>query len=159
MIFRAQENRWNVLLFHSSPLAQLIQNSSKHGNMIAAAVSFRFPGCNWLHDRDRLKRKQKGNYKTKRCLRQQLRNHPTFYTKGTDSLQQDRPISKRTDSRQWDRLKTKQKTDSTRKPGFTKLAFADAPKMRARRHIQNTPSAAHRWSNPWSQICSILEVQ
>ena len=60
MIFRARESRWNARSFDPNPLAQLAQNSNKHGNMIAAVVPFRFPGCNWLHSRDRLKRKEKG---------------------------------------------------------------------------------------------------
>ena len=102
---------------------------------------------NWPLGRNRLKKTKMGNYKTKRCSRQQPRNHLVFYTKGTDSIQQDRPLSKKADSRQRDRLKTKDWLDTQAR--IYKASVHSHSKMQARRHFQNIPDAARRWFIFW----------
>ena len=69
--------------------------------MIVVAVSFRFPGCNWLHDRDRLKRKQKGNFKTKQCSWQQLGLDDTHLGLGDYHLGLDNDISANMSEQRW----------------------------------------------------------
>ena len=100
--------------------------------------------CNWLLGKNRLKTKT-DNYKTKRCSGQQPQNHQVLYTTGTDSIQQDRPLSKRlTQDKETD---SKPKTDSISKSGFTKTWFRRCSKMRARRFTQKCtkccPQAVH----------------
>ena len=74
--------------------------------MIAAAVSFRFPGCNWLHSRDRLKKKAKRlNIKT--VFEATTPESLDILYNGTDSVPQDRPKNKKSDSKQRGRLKNK----------------------------------------------------
>ena len=65
--------------------------------------------CNWPLGRNRLKtKKTDNNYKTKWCSGQQPQNHLVLYTTGTDSIQSDRPLSKK------DWLKTKRQTQNKR---------------------------------------------
>ena len=86
-------------------------SESKHESEIATAVSFRFVGVTGPSAETDSKQK-------KTITRQNgvWGNNPriTWYSiqKGTDSIQQDRPLSKKTDSRQRDRLKTKDWLDT-----------------------------------------------
>ena len=74
--------------------------------MIAAAVSFRFLGCNWLHSKDRLKRKAK-RVNTKTVFEATTPESLNIRYNGTDSVPQDRPKNKKTDLKQRGRLKNK----------------------------------------------------
>ena len=100
--------------------------------------------CNWPLGRNRLKTKTDNN-KTRRCSGQQPLNHRVLYTTGTDSIQQDRPLSKKrlTQDKETD---SKQKTDSISKPGFTKLGFTDAQKCvpdASKKYTKCCPQAVH----------------
>ena len=100
---------------------------SKHEVWDSNSCFNRLCWCNWPLGRNRLKTKTDNNYKTKWCSRQQPQNHLVLYTTGTDSIQQDRPLSKK------DWLKTKRQTQNkrlTRHPSqdLQKLGFTDAQK-------------------------------
>ena len=74
--------------------------------MIVAAVSFRFLGCNWLHSRDRLKKKAK-RLNTKTVFEATTLESLDILYNGTASVPHDRPKNKKTDSKQRGRLKNK----------------------------------------------------
>ena len=91
MSLGTQESRRDVLSAQSNSLALMLKASMKFE--IATAVSIGSVGATGPSAEIDLKTKT-GNYRTKRCSRQQPQNHLVLYTTGTDSIQPDRPLSK-----------------------------------------------------------------
>ena len=113
--------------------------------------------CNWPLGRNRLKTETNNNYKMKWCSGQQPQNHLVLYTTGTDSIQSDRPLKKRlTQDKETD---SKQKTDSTSKPRFTKLGFTGAQKCVPDASSKNVPNVACRRFTLHTRSIWALEIQ